>query len=204
MLAWASRHVVLTWSVAWGVTGVGFFAADIWSDPRRGPLWIAVLLGLVAWSLAGAATLHRGRIARGLVVWGAAYLLAFWLGAVWAGWFERNRVGGVGSAGLVGALLGWSVGAAVGALASASAGTTPQRALRATAFAVAWGLSFLVAGYVGIVAALVMAQVAKGLLVFLGSDWTALAVGWALGAAVGGALASTLGMAAGRAIVGST
>lgn len=58
MVTWVSRYRILTWAIAWGMAGIGFFTADIFSEPRQGPLLVAVMLGLIAWSAAGAATLH--------------------------------------------------------------------------------------------------------------------------------------------------
>jgi hypothetical protein len=202
MLSWTSRHRILTWSIAWGVTGMGLFTADVFSVPRRGPLWVGVLLGLVAWSVAGASTFYRGRIALGMVVWAVAYLVAFRLGAVWADWFGHNRVGSIASAGFVGALLGWATGGALGALVSSYISTSQRRSVRPIMFAAAWGLSFLVAGYVGLGAALYSAQAAKDALAFLGSQRVALTIGWGLGTALGGMIASMLGLAALRAIIG--
>ena len=56
----------------------------------------------------------------------------------------------------------------------------------------------------GLVAALYMAQAAKNVLAFLGSQRATLMTGWGLRAALGGALASALGMAAREAIIGSS
>ena len=44
-MAWASRHPI----IAWAVTGMGLHVADVFSSPRRGPLWVAIVVGLVAW-----------------------------------------------------------------------------------------------------------------------------------------------------------
>lgn len=197
MIAWASRHRNLTWAIAWGVAGIGFFTADIFSTPRQGPLWVAVVFGLVAWSAAGAVTLHRVQRVRGLVVWALSYVVAFWLGSIWGDEFERN-----GSAGFVGALLGWAVGGAIGALLSTYEGASRRRSVGPIIVAAAWGLSFFVAGYVGVVAGMLLAQGAKDVLAFLGSQRAALTIGWALGAAIGGALASAVGMAARDGIIG--
>lgn len=203
MLTWTSRHQILTWSIAWGVTGMGLFTADVFSTPRRGPLWVGVVFGVVAWSVAGATTLHRTRIAGGLAVWAVAYGAAFCLAALWGSWFEHNRMGSVDSAGFVGALLGWAAGAALGALASGYLEAPHWRSVRPIVFAIAWGLCFLVAGYIGLVAASLAAQAAKGTLAFLGSQRVALTIGWGLGAALGGMLAAAPGLAARRAIFGS-
>lgn len=195
MFTWTSRHQILTWSIAWGVTAVGLFTADVFSHPRHGPLWVGLVLGLVAWSIAGATTLHRSRIAGGIVVWGVAYLVAFWLASLWAG--------SIGSAGFVGELCGWAAGGALGALASGYLDPSQARSFRPIAFATAWGLCFLVAGYIALTVAIVAAQAAKDVLAFLGSQRAALTIGWALGAAFGGMLAASIGLAARRAIFGT-
>jgi hypothetical protein len=137
---------------------------------------------------------------RGLIIWCGAYLLTFWLGAMWGNWFEHNQVGAVSSAGFVGALLGWAGGAFSGALVSAWV-TSPGAMIRSVIFALAWGLSFLGAGYVGLVAGMVLGEVSKNALVFLSKPQIALAIGWGLGSALGGLLASALGMAAWRALI---
>ena len=204
MLAWTSRHQILMWSIAWGVAGVGLFTADVFSTPRQGPPWVGVVFGVVAWSVAGATTLHRTRIAAGLVVWAVAYGAAFCMAALWGTWFEHNRVGSLDSAGFVGALLGWAAGGALGALASGYLETRQWRSVRPIVFATAWGLCFLVAGYIGLVAASFAAQAAKGALGFLGSQRVALTIGFGLGAALGGLLAAVPGLAARRASFGSS
>jgi hypothetical protein len=194
-MTWAARHRVAIWPIAWGLAGAGIFTADIFSSPRRGPLWVGVVLGLVGWSVAGAATLDRAFI-RGSVVWAFAYVVAFSLGAIWSNRFEENRV-----AGFVGALLGWAVGASLGALLSANLTASRRQLVRPVGFAAIWGLGFFLAGYVSIVASMVLAQASKTLLAFLG-DRAALTIGWTLGAMVGGALASAVGLRARDAIVG--
>lgn len=200
-MAWAGRHPLLTWSIAWGLTGIGLFTADVFSDPRRGPLWVGIVIGFVAWGIAGGATLTRQRIGSGLIIWGVAYLVAFGLGAMWGNWFEHNGVGSVSGAGFVGALFGWAVGAFVGALASACVMMSPRSFTRAVIFALAWALSFLVAGYVGLVAGMLLAQASKTVLAFLGNQRVALTIGWGLGSALGGLLASALGIAARHGII---
>ena len=198
LVAWANQHRILTWAIAWGMAGIGFFTADIFSSPRRGPLWVAVVLGLIAWSAAGSATLHHAHLVRGVVIWALAYAAAFCLGAFWGAWFERN-----GSAGFVGALLGWAVGGATGALVSGYVSASRRRRVGPVVVAAAWGLSFFAGGYVAIVAGMVLGQAAKDLLAFLGQR-AALTIGWGLGATLGGALASALGLAVRDAIIGSS
>jgi hypothetical protein len=194
VVGWATRHRILTWAIAWGVAGIGFFTADIFSRPRQGPLWVAVVFGLVAWSTAGALSFNHAHVVRGVVVWALAYVVAFWLGAIWGASFERN-----GSGGFVGALLGWAVGGAVGTLLSGYISASRRRRVGPLISAVAWGLSFFVGGYVALVAGMYLAQAAKGVLAVLGQR-AALTIGWGLGAMIGGALASALGMAASDSI----
>jgi hypothetical protein len=204
MMAWAGRHPIVAWAIAWATTGMGLFGADVFSSPRRGPLWVAIVSGLLGWGLAGAATLHRRRVPVGVVVWGAAYLAAFWSAAVLGDWFEHHTVGPLSSAGFVGGLLGWAAGGAVGALASACLRSSPWGVIRPVTFALAWGLGFLVAGFVGVTAGLILAQAAKAVLGFLGNQQVALTVGWGLGCALGGLIAASIGMAAHRVILGSS
>jgi hypothetical protein len=157
---------------------------------------VAVVFGLVAWTAAGAVSFYHSHIVRGVLVWALAYVVAFSLGAMWGSSFERN-----GSAGFVGALLGWAVGGAVGALVSGYMSASTKRRVGPLIVAVAWGLSFFVGGYLAVVAGMYLAQAAKGVLAFLGQR-AALTIGWGLGAMLGGALASALGIVASDAITG--
>lgn len=204
MMAWASRHPIIAWAIAWALTGMGLHLADVFSSPRRGPLWVAIIVGFVAWGVAGAASLNGGQVRVGVAIWGMAYLAAFGFGAILGHWFERNSVGPFFSAGFVGMLFGWAAGAAAGALVSACLRSSPGHLIRPVTFALAWGLGFLVAGYVGLAAGLILSQAAKGSLGFLGNQQVALTVGWGLGCALGGLIAAAIGMAAERVILGSS
>jgi hypothetical protein len=189
-----SWNKILAWSIAWGVTGVGLFSADVFSVPRHGRLWIGIVLGLVSWSVAGALTFPHARPSRSLTVWALAYLLAFWLGAIWGDWFEHNTVGTISSAGFVGALLGWVAGASFGVLASEYLGSTEMRHTNRFAHAIAWGISFLIGGYIAIVAAMFLAQLAS--IAFPAAQQIAIYIGWGIGCALGGALASAMALTA--------
>jgi hypothetical protein len=186
---------VLIWAIAWFVAGAALFVADVFSAPRRGPLWVAVVFGLTAWSVAGAATFHRAQVPRGLVLWALAYIVAFSLGGLWADRFERN-----GWPGFVGALLGWGAGAALGALASGFSARNHSR-FGPLVMAVAWGATFVAGGYLGIVAGMILAQSTRQTLAFLG-EGAALTLAWGLGAALGGAVAAALGFAVRDAMLG--
>ena len=198
-IAWTRSHPILTWSIAWGLTGVGLLGADVFSLPRQGPLWTGVVFGLFSWSIAGAVTFPQARIAAGLTVWSLAYVLAFWLGAMWGGWFERNAVGSVSSAGFVGALLGWAAGAAFGVLASEYLSSAQSRNPKPVIHAFAWALGFLLGGYLALLGGMVIGQ--SAVLLFPALADAALYVGWGLGSALGGALASALGLAAGSFLI---
>ena len=93
------------------------------------------------------------------------------------------------------------MGGAVGALVSGYVGASRRRSGGPVIVAAAWGLSFLVSGYVAIAAGMILGEGAKVVLAFLGPR-VALTIGWGLGATLGGALASALGMAARDAITG--
>jgi hypothetical protein len=179
---------------------MALLASDVFSEPARGPLGVAVTVGTIAWGVAGATTLGGSRVAIGLIVWCTAYAGGLWLGAMWGNWFEQNRVGGVSDAGFAGALLGWAVGAFAGAFASTWSLTPSRFVIRPLLFATAWSLSFLFAGYVGLVAGMLLGQVSKTLLAFPGLQGVALAIGWGLGFALGGWLGSALGLASWRAL----
>jgi hypothetical protein len=119
------------------------------------------------------------------------------LGAVWG-----NRLEEGGSAGFVGALLGWAVGASLGGLASAYLMASRRRIVGPVGFAALWGLGFFLAGYVGIVAGMLLAEASKSFLAILGNQRAALTIGWTLGAMIGGALVSAVGLRARDAIIG--
>jgi hypothetical protein len=202
MLAWMIKHPVAIWSIAWGITGIGLQLADVFSEPPRGPRWIGVITGVVAWGVAGAVTFHGNHLRRGAVIWALAYVAAFGLAASLGSWFEHNQYGPYSSAGFIGMLLGWAAGAALGALPSVYTMSAPGRRARALPMALAWGLAFFVGGYVALVAALLLGQAAKGAVDFTGHPRAGLMVGWALGCALGGLLTAAMGLAVQRRLVG--
>jgi hypothetical protein len=193
-IARTGRFKILTWSIAWGTTGIGLLGADVFSEPRDGALWIGIVPGMVSWSVAGALTYSRARISRSAPVWALAYLMAFWLGAVWGSWFEQNVVGSISSAGFIGALLGWAVGASFAVLASEYIDSRRKRHAEAFASAVVWGISFLIGGYLAMIAAMFLAQLAS--IAFPGAEQIAIYVGWGFGCALAGALASATALTA--------
>jgi hypothetical protein len=188
MLGWMSRHRILTWSIAWAVTAAGFGAADVFSMPRNGPLWAGVAFGLVGWTVAGAVTLCRSRLAGGVAIWASAYLVAVWLGATWRDGMVEHRSG----AGFMGMLYGWAVGGGAGALASACLMGRTWNPARPILLGGTWALSFFAAGYLAVViwylaGALVPDPMLPAIPVVAG--------------ACGGAAAAALGLAAWRVFI---
>src|SRR5437667_1878321 len=146
-MAWTNRHPVLVWSLAWGVTGASLAIADVFSTPRHGPFWVAVVGGLLAWSVAGGATVrvlggNQEAIRIAAIVWGGAYALALGLGAPLVRWADGN----LASAGFVGALIGWSLSAATAAFVTTWLIRESPGWVRPIEMALAWGLGFFVAG----------------------------------------------------------
>jgi len=194
------RHPVLMWALAWAANGAALLLAGAFDEPRSGPLAPAVIIGAISWAIAGAAMFERARALRAAVIWAAAFLLAFWLGALWGTWFERNTIAGVSSAGFIGALFGWSAGAAAGTLVSLLA-TSSRSPARALAIAIVWGASFLIAGFFALVVGLLLGQLASAALAFIREE-IMLSLGFAVGCGICGALAAKLGTAAHRAFTG--
>lgn len=194
MQARMNRQKILVWSIAWAVTGIGLLSADVFSVPRHGHLWIGIMLGVISWSVAGALTFPQVRISRSLTVWAIAYLAAFWLGAIWGDWFEHNTVGSISSAGFIGALLGWAVGASLGVMFSANPRSRHTRLATHLAESLAWGISFLIGGFFALIAATFLGQLAAVALPF--ARQIAFYVGWGCGCASGGALAAGLALTA--------
>jgi hypothetical protein len=200
-MEWIQRHPILMWSLAWAANGAALLLAGVFDEPRSGPLAPAVIVGAISWAIAGGATFGRGRALRAAVIWSAAFLLALWLAAMWGTWFDRNTIAGVSSAGFIGALFGWSVGAAAGTLVSLLA-TSPRSPARALAIAAVWGASFLIAGFFALVVGLLLGQLASAALAFVREE-IVLSLGFAVGCGICGALAAKLGSAADHAFTRS-
>jgi hypothetical protein len=123
----------------------------------------------------------------GGIVWALGFLIAFGLGEVLGNWFERHTVGGIASAGFLGIVIAWAVGATLAAFVGFG---LVSGVVRAAAAATLWGLSFLVSTYLAVVLAYVLSQVFKiAVQQFVGSQASFLA-GWAVGYAVAGLTAA--------------
>jgi hypothetical protein len=199
----------LAWALGWAVTGAGLVIADVFSVPRRGPLWIAILAGVAGWSLGGAATaasLTRSRrsetAATGAVIWGASYLVALVSGATLSGWFESRTIGPVASAGVLGGLIAWSGGAGLAILAMRVVGGHSASTPRAILLAAAWVLGFAAGAALSVVAGLILAQSTGALLRQTVGEAPGLWLGWSGGFALGGWTAAALSIAAARMLAG--
>jgi hypothetical protein len=187
ILKLACKHKVLTWSAAWAIAWSGFFYTKLFGSSQQRPNSVLVTLGLVTYALAGSVTFPHQRQTRSVAVWGLAYVAALSLGTVLGEAFERSG----SSAGFVGTLAGWAVGAAFGALGSGYL-SRPRHHWEPLVLSFLWGVSFFVAGYVSLASGMVLMQAAKNLL----SHWigynAALTIGSSLAGALGGALASSI------------
>jgi hypothetical protein len=192
----AMRHPIATWALAWGATGAALMVSDIFSIPRRGPLWVTLVVGVVAWAIAGAATVGGKRSRIGAVVWSLAFLAAVWLGDLWGDWFERNTVAGMSSAGFVGMLIGLSAAAGIATCVTAGLWLPGWPLGRSLLLALSWAGGFLVGGYAGLAAGYVLGGLTGVLL-----PWPAFIIGWGVGCAIGGLVASGIGIKVRDALV---
>jgi hypothetical protein len=194
----AIRHPIATWALAWGSTGAALMVSDVFSSPRRGPLWVTLAVGVVAWAIAGAATAGGERSRVGAVVWSVAFLATMWLGNLWGDWFEHNTVAGMSSAGFVGMLLGLSAAAGIAGCVSAGLWLPGWPLGRSLLLGLSWAGGFLFGGYAGLVAGYVIGGLTGVLL-----PWPAFIIGWGAGCALGGLVASGIGIKVRDALLGA-
>jgi hypothetical protein len=197
MIVWFRRHPILTWAIAWGVTGMGLFISDIASDPRHGPLWASIVFGMLAWAWAGALTFHGELRRRGLLSWGFAYAIAYGLAMLWTwGWSGREGLQ------LWGTLFVWSLGTASGPLLSGFM-HAPRRPHIGLAFLAAqWGLTVFAGAIVGFFGGYFLVAVADIATRSLGNERLLLTLGVALGTSLGGVLVGAAGMTVRDRIMG--
>ena len=188
MFDWMNRHWIVTWSLAWGVAVTGLTTSDVWSNPRNGPLWAAVVPGVAAWSVAGAGTLGRSRPVAGLAIWAASYLLALQLGSLWSAWMVEHRV----AAGFKGALYGGAVAGGAAALTSAIVAGWNWNPARPILFSAIWAVGFFVAGYAAVILMYLLGVFMPG--------WLLPALPFLAGAS-GGAAGGALGLWAWRILI---
>lgn len=197
MTAWCRRHPVLTWAVAWGVTGMGLFIAGIADSPRQGPLWVGIVCGTLAWAWAGALTFQGSLRLRGLLVWGLTYGVAFGLaelwawgpgGDIWPGW---------------GTLLAWSLGTTLGPLLSGGMETIRRPRLGSALLAIQWGFTTLAGALVGIVGAYLLGAIVDVYTGSYGHEQLLVTFGVGLGASIGGLVVGAVGLTARDRIIGA-
>lgn len=194
MIVWFRRHPILTWAIAWGVTGMGLFISDIASDPRHGPLWASIVYGVLAWAWAGALTFHGGLRRRGLLIWGLTYATAYGLATLWA-WSYQDH-------GLWDTIMVWSVGTSLGPLLSGFMVAPRRPRIGLSLLTVQWGLTVLAGAIVGFFGGYFLVAVADIATRSLGNERLLLTLGVALGTSLGGVLVGAVGMTVRDRIMG--
>lgn len=198
MTAWFRRHLVFTWAIAWGVTGMGLFIAGIGNDPRQGPIWTSVVFGTLVWAWAGALTFHGELRLRGLLIWGLSYATAYGLAALWAWGYTGND-----GMQLQGTILAWSLGTVVGPLMSGYSVARGRYRFGPVLLAVTWGLICFVATWISIIPAYMLPDIMDRVMGHLVGERFALTLGVGLGTSVGGILVGAAGLKARDWIIGA-
>lgn len=179
---------VLAWTIAWGVTGAALYISGVFNSPRTGPLWVALAGGAISWSIAGAFSFptlahdpaKRWNIA-GFLIWALAYFVSFAL-AGFPGRALDDKLGG-----FFFMLIGWAIGPAVGAFASTWLLGGRSSLRRSSIVAAIWILGFFAGTYIGFVGGYI------GLLAgSVSGNPAALTLGFGLGCAAGGLVASVV------------
>ena len=194
LMAWANRHPVLMWTIAWGVTGVALYVSGVFNSPRTGPLWVAVAGGTISWSIAGASTFSKHWNLANLVIWALAYLLSFAL----AGFLMNLSIIRDTIMGLFVALIGWSGGVAFGAFTSTRLAIDHPGLMQSGAIASIWMLGFFIGSSVGFAFGGYGAELAKIFVGFLIGVPAALILGFGSVFALGGFIASAITVSAVR------
>lgn len=195
MTVWFRRHPVVTWAIAWGMTGMGLFIADVASDPPAGgPLWAGVVFGMLAWSWAGALTFHGELRLRGMLIWGLTYATAYGLAALWA-WSYQDH-------GLWDTIMVWSVGTSLGPLLTGVMVAPRRPRIGLSLLTVQWGLTVFAGAIVGFFGGYFLAAAADIATRSLGHERLLLTLGVALGTSLGGVLVGAVGMTVRDRIIG--
>ena len=195
LMAWANRHPVLMWTIAWGVTGVALYISGVFNSPRTGPLWVAIAGGMISWSIAGASTFSKYWNFTNLMIWALAYFLSFAL----AGFLINLAPLRDTLMGILLALIGWSAGLAFGAFVSTWLTSDHPRIMRSGVIAIIWLLGFFIGSFVGFAFGSYGAELAKIFIGFLIGEPTALILGFGSVFALGGFIASAIAVSAVRA-----
>ena len=195
------RLSVLAWTIAWGMMGVALYISGVFNSPRTGPLWVALAGGAIPWSIAGAFTFpdsvqdasKRWHVS-GFLSWALAYLLSFAL-AGFPGRALNDTIGG-----FVFLILGWAVGPGAGAFVSTWRLTDDSKLGRSCIVAAFWILGFFAGTYVGFVGVYIGPELAKVLIGSLIGMNAAPILGFGVGSAAGGLVASAIAVTLTRAI----
>ncbi|SRR6266508_1214132 len=193
---WAYWRPVLIWTIAWGVTGVALYISGVFNSPRTGPLWVSLIGGTIFWSIAGASTFSKRWDLTDLVIWALAYLVSFTLaGSV----LSLSAIGDT-IIGLMIMFIGWSAGAAFGAFASTWLISTHSKLRRSSIVAGTWMVGFFVGSFISFMVAFLAAELTKIFIGFLIGVPAALILGFGLGCALGGLVASAIAVSATRVV----
>jgi len=192
---------VLAWTLAWGLMGVALNISGVFNSPRTGPLWVALAGGAISWSIAGAFTFpaatndpSKRRNIAGFLIWALAYFVSF----VLAGFLVSALHDTIDTLTMM--LIGWSMGPGVGAFASTWLLTDHPSLRRSSFVAGIWILAFFAGSYIGLVGVYVGPELAKIVIGSLIGIPAALTLGFGLGCAAGGLVASAIAIALTRLI----
>jgi len=195
---WTSRHPVLVWTLVWGAAGLSFRIAGVFDDHSVGPRWVAFVVGLAGWAVAGSTTVHN--IGAEMTERRALIAAAVWAGAfVWLAsfalplgdWMRQTRFGSAIPPGFVGMAIAWAIAAGL-AVAVTSRLVKPKPGfVRPLVVAFRWGFSFFFGGYIGVPLASILGQTSEAVLGDLIGRPLAFALGWTSACLVAGLLAST-------------
>ena len=183
-MTWRHWQPILIWTIAWGVTGAALYLSGVFNSPRTGPLWIALAGGAMAWSLAGALSFSKERIAANLVNWAIAYLISFALAGLSTKVFPNTMPN------LVVMFIGWSAGAAAGAFASTWLGSNHSVMRRSVNTAGVWMVGYFLGSGISLTISSLTAELAKIFIGFMIGVPAALVLGFGIGCAFGGFIAS--------------
>jgi len=196
LMAWANRHPVLMWTIAWGVTGISLYVSGVFNSPRTGPLWVAIAGGMISWSIAGVSTFSKHWTVANFVIWAFAYILSFAL----AGFLLNLSLTRYTIIGLFLALTGWSGGAAFGAFASTWLASDHPRLMQSGAIAIIWMLGFFIGSFIAFAFGSYGAELVKIFIGFLIGVPAALILGFGSVFAFGGSVASAIAISAARSV----
>jgi hypothetical protein len=197
-MTWLSRHPVVAWTLAWGLSGLSFQVAGVFDDHSNGPGWLAFVIGTVCWAVAGSTTVHNigaemtpKRTLTAACIWGGAFI---WLASValpFGEWASQSRFGSVIPAGFAGMVIAWSVAAALAVSVTSRVVKREPGLVRPLAVAFRWGFAFFFGGYIGVPFASILGQTCDAMIGEVVGRELALALGWTTASLLAGVLAAT-------------